>query len=214
MSVARMTRPVVEVLRLLLKAPADEPLWGTKIVTDADLGSGTVYPILQRLAEDGWIAPREETGPHPGRPARTFYELTETGRRKAEEALAARSLRLRRGGSGKTTAHVSVPGPHPGSVGLDEAPAAGAGPDRVDHAALLDRLVQEGEFVPLSEQGRTELADLVAQPPSGDAPGGYGTVLADTPGFGAGLPAAPEQIRAAGPGVPRLPHVDQDRRPQ
>jgi DNA-binding PadR family transcriptional regulator len=209
-----MTRPVVEVLRLLLKAPADEPLWGRRIVADADLGSGTVYPILQRLAEDGWIAPRAETGPHPGRPARTFYELTETGRQQAEEALAARSLRLRRGGSGKTTAHVPVPGRHSGSVWLDEAPAADAARDGVDHAALLDRLVQEGEFVPLSEQGHAELADLLAHPPAGEVPGGYGTVLLDTPGFGAGLPAAPEQIRAADPGAPRLPHVDQDRRPQ
>jgi DNA-binding MarR family transcriptional regulator len=130
-----MTRPVVEVLRLLLKAPADEPLWGTKIVADADLGSGTVYPILQRLAEGGWIAPRVETGPHPGRPARTFYELTETGRRKAEEALAARSARIRRGGTGKTTAHVSVPGRRSDGVWLDEVPVASAGPDRVDHAA-------------------------------------------------------------------------------
>jgi hypothetical protein len=209
-----MTRPVVEVLRLLLKAPADDPLWGAKIVADADLGSGTVYPILQRLAEDGWLTPREETGPHPGRPARTFYELTGTGRQKAEDALAARSLRLRRGGSGKTTAHVSVTGRHAGAVGLDEAPAGGVARDGIDHAALLDRLVQEDAFVPLSEEGHAELAGLLAQPPTGDALGGYGTVLVDTPGFGAGLPTEPEQIRSVGPGVPRLPHVDQDRRPQ
>jgi DNA-binding MarR family transcriptional regulator len=209
-----MTRPVVEVLRLLLKAPADEPLWGTKIVADADLGSGTVYPILQRLAEDGWIWPREETGPHPGRPARTFYELTETGRQKAEEALAARSLRLGRGGSGKTTMHVSATGRHASAVGLDEALAGGVARDGVDHAALLDRLVQEAEFVPLSEQGHAELAGLLAQPPAGDALGGYGIVLVDTPGFDTGLPTEPEQIRAVGPSAPRLPHVDQDRRPQ
>jgi hypothetical protein len=69
----------------------------------------------------------------------------------------------------------------------------------------------------VSEQGHAELAGLLARPPAGEVPGGYGTVLLDTPGFGAGLPAAPEQIRAeqiraAGPGAPRLPHVDPDRR--
>nr|WP_237531336.1 PadR family transcriptional regulator [Streptomyces sp. SID3212] len=62
---------------------------------DADLGSGTVYPILDRLAERGWVTCRDEVEPHPGRPARRHYELSGTGRAQAQAALSAR--RARRG---------------------------------------------------------------------------------------------------------------------
>ncbi|MFD6181364.1 PadR family transcriptional regulator [Streptomyces goshikiensis] len=50
---------------------------------------GTVYPILDRLAERGWVKSWDETSPHPGRPARRYYELTDVGRLQATEALAA-----------------------------------------------------------------------------------------------------------------------------
>ncbi|MFC8241463.1 PadR family transcriptional regulator [Streptomyces chartreusis] len=54
---------------------------------------GTVSPILDRLAEHGWVTSREETPPHPGRPARRFYELTGAGRQKATAALEDRRVR-------------------------------------------------------------------------------------------------------------------------
>ncbi|MFD4921341.1 PadR family transcriptional regulator [Streptomyces goshikiensis] len=54
---------------------------------------GTVYPILDRLAERGWVKSWDETSPHPGHPARRYYELTDVGRLQATEALAARPSR-------------------------------------------------------------------------------------------------------------------------
>ncbi|MFJ4568979.1 PadR family transcriptional regulator [Streptomyces caelestis] len=89
----RLTKPTIAVLETLLSATHDDPAWGLSICRDADLGPGTVYPILDRLAERGWVTSYDETGPHPGRPARRFYELTGTGRRLSSEALKARQAR-------------------------------------------------------------------------------------------------------------------------
>ncbi|WAZ20148.1 helix-turn-helix transcriptional regulator [Streptomyces cinnabarinus] len=89
----RLTKPTIAVLETLISATDDAPAWGLSICRDADLGPGTVYPILDRLAERGWVASREETAPHPGRPARRFYELTGTGRLQANQALEARRVR-------------------------------------------------------------------------------------------------------------------------
>ncbi|WP_435601332.1 PadR family transcriptional regulator [Streptomyces sp. C10-9-1] len=98
MSTPRLTKPTIAVLEVLLAATDDTPAWGLSICRDADLGSGTVYPILDRLTEYGWVSGREETAPHPGRPPRRYYELTGAGRRKALAALEARATRqVRRG---------------------------------------------------------------------------------------------------------------------
>ncbi|MER5218723.1 helix-turn-helix transcriptional regulator [Streptomyces sp. NPDC002838] len=93
MSNIRLTKPTIAVLEALLSATSENPAWGLSICRDADLGPGTVYPILDRLTERGWVTGYEETGPHPGRPARRFYELTGVGRTQAREALDARKAR-------------------------------------------------------------------------------------------------------------------------
>jgi PadR family transcriptional regulator PadR len=91
----RLTKPTIAVLEVLLAATDANPAWGLSICHDADLGSGTVYPILERLAERGWVTSRTESEPHPGRPARRYYELTNTGRGEATVALQARQARRR-----------------------------------------------------------------------------------------------------------------------
>ncbi|MFC0601117.1 PadR family transcriptional regulator [Streptomyces palmae] len=64
----------------------DDRAWGLKICEETELGSGTVYPILERMLDAGWITRTEETGEHPGRPKRYYYELTAAGQRAAHEA--------------------------------------------------------------------------------------------------------------------------------
>ncbi|MFI2350866.1 PadR family transcriptional regulator [Streptomyces sp. NPDC019443] len=71
---------------MLLASTADDPAWGLKICEVADLGSGTVYPILERLVDAGWVTRYEETGEHPGRPKRYYYELTAVGQHAACQA--------------------------------------------------------------------------------------------------------------------------------
>lgn len=89
----RLTKPTIAVLEVLLTSTEDSPAWGLSICRDADLGSGTVYPILDRLLERGWATSHEEVEPHPGRPARRYYELTGAGRLQAQQALEARRAR-------------------------------------------------------------------------------------------------------------------------
>jgi DNA-binding MarR family transcriptional regulator len=86
----RLTKPTIAVLEVLLASTDDDPAWGLRLCRDADLGSGTVYPILDRLQERGWVTSWTEREPHPGRPARRYYQLTGEGRRLSQEALAAR----------------------------------------------------------------------------------------------------------------------------
>jgi DNA-binding PadR family transcriptional regulator len=86
MASIRLTRPTLEVIKVLLASTPDSPAWGLKICEEADLGSGTVYPILERLVDAGWVTRYEETGEHPGRPKRFYYELTGAGRQAAYQA--------------------------------------------------------------------------------------------------------------------------------
>jgi DNA-binding PadR family transcriptional regulator len=58
-------------------ARRDEPAYGLELAESTGLGSGTLCPLLRRLFAAGWLSVTEETGPHPGRPARRFYALTE-----------------------------------------------------------------------------------------------------------------------------------------
>lgn len=71
---------------MLLASTADNPAWGLKICEEADLGSGTVYPILERLTDAGWVTRYEEVGEHPGRPKRYYYELTALGQQAVCQA--------------------------------------------------------------------------------------------------------------------------------
>lgn len=90
----RLTMPTVAVLEALLAARPTAPVWGLEICRNADLGPGTVYPILARLAGLGWVEVRDEEGPHPGRPPRRLYEFAAGGRERATEVLVARRARL------------------------------------------------------------------------------------------------------------------------
>ena len=53
------------------------------------LRSGTLYPILVRLAERGCLETRRVQSEHAGRPPRHTYRLTSEGRTPARSRLAA-----------------------------------------------------------------------------------------------------------------------------
>jgi PadR family transcriptional regulator PadR len=92
----RLTKTMLAVLDVLLSAKPDDPVWGLRLCQDADLGSGTVYPLLERLERIGWIRGSWEDPAPVDRPRRRFYEVTGAGRQVAAAALAARSAaRLR-----------------------------------------------------------------------------------------------------------------------
>jgi DNA-binding PadR family transcriptional regulator len=91
----RVTRSATRTLLVFLEAPRS---WrhGYDLMKVADISSGTLYPLLARLTEDGWLESRWEEAERPGRPPRQLYRLTATGRVRAREALErARAAWLR-----------------------------------------------------------------------------------------------------------------------
>ena len=72
--------PTLKVLWALVNAGAERA--GSQIVQETGLSSGTLYPILIRLEEAGWLESRwEGTAPQElRRPRRRLYLATELGR--------------------------------------------------------------------------------------------------------------------------------------
>ena len=63
--------------------------YGYDLSRNTGLKSGTLYPILMRLAERRMLETAWETAAEPGRPPRHLYRLTPDGRRVARELTAA-----------------------------------------------------------------------------------------------------------------------------
>lgn len=86
--VTRLTKPTERVLNLLLRSP-DGHAYGMEIIDSADVGPGTLYPMLTRLEKIGWLSSEwEDVDPaEAGRPARRYYSLTGAGRIEAAAAL-------------------------------------------------------------------------------------------------------------------------------
>jgi PadR family transcriptional regulator PadR len=77
---------------LVLAALREQPSeWqhGYALASSTELKSGTLYPILIRLADQGLVEARWQEEPVPGRPRRHLYRLTTDGAASAAQALAA-----------------------------------------------------------------------------------------------------------------------------
>lgn len=91
----RITGPLLDVLEVFLVAFRDDSeLHGWVIMKAAKRSGPTVYGVLDRLEDAGWITGRwEDQHPEPNKPRRRFYRLTPTGVIEAEAILAARRPR-------------------------------------------------------------------------------------------------------------------------
>jgi PadR family transcriptional regulator, regulatory protein PadR len=72
--------------RAVLAALHDHPArwrYGYDISRETGLASGTLYPILGRLADRGLLETRWEEDPPEGRPRRHLYRLTALGEARA-----------------------------------------------------------------------------------------------------------------------------------
>lgn len=86
----RMTMTTRAVLDCLMAAdPADQP-WGYRIIEQTGLGPGTVYPILERLEQAGWITGEWETTEPNDRPRRRLYTMTGHGHQAFQSHSARR----------------------------------------------------------------------------------------------------------------------------
>jgi PadR family transcriptional regulator PadR len=87
----RLSPQTLQVLDAFLRAPSDWK-YGYDISRNTGLKSGTLYPILMRLAERKLLETSWET-PEIGKPARHLYRLTPDGMRFAREHHLTRSTR-------------------------------------------------------------------------------------------------------------------------
>ena len=88
-----MTAPLQRVLRAFLEDPA-APRYGYDLMKTAGLPSGTLYPMLARLEDEGLVSSEWEPPPADagGRPPRRYYRLTAEGAQTARLELAQASL--------------------------------------------------------------------------------------------------------------------------
>lgn len=90
----RVTPATLDVLEALLGP--DEELYGLKIAQNAGRKTGSVYPILARLEEVGWVVSEWELGEPSARgPRRRFYRLSPEGLGGARALLLARRGTIR-----------------------------------------------------------------------------------------------------------------------
>ena len=97
---ARRAEFSAQTLSVLAALCAEPREWrhGYGIARDTGLKSGSLYPILIRLADRGLVEARWEEGQPAGRPRRHLYRLTPEGLASAGAALAATPARA--GGRG------------------------------------------------------------------------------------------------------------------
>jgi DNA-binding PadR family transcriptional regulator len=89
----RVSRQTVDVLDAFLEAPR---AWthGYEISRSTGLKSGTLYPILMRLADAGLLDARWEAN-EAGKPPRHLYRLTADGLRYARDLERPRRVALK-----------------------------------------------------------------------------------------------------------------------
>jgi PadR family transcriptional regulator, regulatory protein PadR len=103
-----VTSATLDVLEALMGP--DEELYGLKIAQNAGRKAGSVYPILARLEEAGWVESSWESEERGERgPRRRFYRLSPDGLAAARALLIERRGAVRR----RTSQRVLGPGPDP-----------------------------------------------------------------------------------------------------
>ncbi|MGA8116205.1 MAG: PadR family transcriptional regulator [Actinocatenispora sp.] len=107
----RVTAAVAKVLAAFLGSP-DEDRYGLELMRTTGHPSGTLYPILTRLQDAGWVTARwEDTDPsQEGRPARRYYRLTPDGLAAGRTELAALQRQLNIAGPNLAGGHLFAGG--------------------------------------------------------------------------------------------------------
>jgi PadR family transcriptional regulator len=91
--VARPSGFSAQTLSILASLEADPAAWrhGYLLAKQTGLRSGTLYPILIRLAERGLVEACWENGQSAGRPRRHLYRLSSDGLAAARAALGEKA---------------------------------------------------------------------------------------------------------------------------
>jgi PadR family transcriptional regulator, regulatory protein PadR len=105
-SVARDRKLSLQALSVLAVLCAEPVMWqhGYDIAQETGLKSGTLYPILIRLADRGWLEACWEDEQPAGRPRRHLYRLTSEGLARGGQAVTAVPASARTAGKPRRTA--------------------------------------------------------------------------------------------------------------
>ena len=89
--VPRNRAPSPQTMQVIRALAADPVRWrhGYDLSTETGLKAGSLYPILVRLADRGFLEATWEQSPPQGRPARHLYRLTPAGLELAASAPPA-----------------------------------------------------------------------------------------------------------------------------
>ncbi|GIE28937.1 hypothetical protein Ait01nite_019820 [Actinoplanes italicus] len=86
----RITAPFLDVVQAFLDAGDDE-LHGWAIISTTGRAGPTVYKILERLTDMGWVTARWDDRPaEPNKPRRRYYRLTGEAVPSARALIAER----------------------------------------------------------------------------------------------------------------------------
>lgn len=85
----RLSHSALKVLNMFFLDPRRE-FSGADLIVGARVASGTIYPMLQRFEDAGWLSSEWERGDPStqGRPLRRLYRITSAGKTKAAELRA------------------------------------------------------------------------------------------------------------------------------
>jgi DNA-binding PadR family transcriptional regulator len=103
-----LVKPLSHAATAVLRAVAEGHGHGFDVMAATGLPSGTVYPALRRLEEEGWLDSSWEehrVARQELRPPRKYYALTNSG----AEVLAAALARYRAFGTGRRNIATRVP---------------------------------------------------------------------------------------------------------
>jgi PadR family transcriptional regulator len=85
----RKRRPSAQTRAVLAALVGERDRWrhGYELSKETGLASGTLYPLLIRLADRGYLESKWEESDARGRPPRHLYRLTAVGRQYAADAV-------------------------------------------------------------------------------------------------------------------------------
>lgn len=91
----RRTGPACDVVRAMLEAP-HEPVYGYQLMQKTGYGTGSLYPVLERMSAMGWIKPDSDPMTDPAeRRHRRLFRFAEGGAEAAREWLERTPVRSR-----------------------------------------------------------------------------------------------------------------------
>lgn len=98
---SRITPATADTLAALMAA--GEATWGLQLIKNTGRPAGSIYPILDRLENLGWVTSEWEEDSDRKGPRRRLYQLTVEGAKAAPDVIHSAKMRQRKKASRGTS---------------------------------------------------------------------------------------------------------------